>query len=434
MSEPQRSRRDRCGDPGVRLTDVPGDPRDGTDELGSIDEPTLDEFYEQASCGYLSLNASGVIVRANETFSRWTGHPREMLLADQRFADLLTVGSRLYFETHCAPMLAAGVEMHEVALDVRRADGSVLLALLGATVHPGDDLRPTVVRLTVFDASQRRGFERHLLAERDAERQARHHAEGLGRIADRLASLQTVAQVGSALAGELVGGGFASAAELAGRGAGALPMGTSFTTHGDGSAVGVVPVRDGDGETIGTLRLECATEPSDAERAFFAAAAELAGRALGRVQHRAAVARATRAPATGGLPNERWWTAALKAEMKSAQHRGDPLTVVVVDIGQLDQITLSQGLGVADALLLTISDAWREAGYDLLSRFGGEEFAVLMPGVKASQAKAAAAQARRSAGARRHFTVGIAEWDGKESALSLMSRAEAALPTDGPAS
>ncbi len=408
------------------MSDPPGKP---LDRPGALDEPTIDEFYEHAGCGYLSLNAHGVIVRVNETFLRWTGRTRDELLHGARFSELLTVGARLYFETHCAPMLAAGMELREVALDVRRADGTILLALLGATVHPGhEDGKSAMVRLTVFDASHRRGFERRLVAERDAERRAREHAEGLGRIADRLALLDTSSQIQSAVAGELVGGGFVAAAKVGPRTAASQSSRSNFGARPDGAGmVGLLPVRGPAGEVLGTLRVESDDDFDESDRAFLQAAADLAGRAITRADRTAAKARATRQSPSGGLPNERWWTAALKAELQRAATAGSALTVVVVEISRLEQVTMQQGIGAADQLLLAVSDGWRQAGFDLLSRFGGEEFVVLMPGLDVAQARAAVARVKRVAGAGHQFSVGVAQWDRSESPLSLLSRAEAAL-------
>ena len=68
-------------------------------------EEDLEDLYENAPCGYLSTAPDGTIVRVNGTFLRWTGHTREGLVGVRRFQDLLTVGARVYYETHYAPLL-----------------------------------------------------------------------------------------------------------------------------------------------------------------------------------------------------------------------------------------------------------------------------------------------------------------------------------------
>jgi len=50
----------------------------------------LEDLYENAPCGYISLGVDGRIVRSNLTFSDWTGFTREELLG-KRLRDLLDV-------------------------------------------------------------------------------------------------------------------------------------------------------------------------------------------------------------------------------------------------------------------------------------------------------------------------------------------------------
>jgi PAS domain-containing protein len=68
-------------------------------------EESAEELYEQAPCGYVSTLPDGTIVRVNHTFLEWTGATRDVLLAGTKFQALLTVGSRVYYETHYAPLL-----------------------------------------------------------------------------------------------------------------------------------------------------------------------------------------------------------------------------------------------------------------------------------------------------------------------------------------
>ena len=68
--------------------------------------------------------------------------------------------------------------MREVALEIRCADRSRLPVLVNSVLRTGDD-RPAVIRTTVFNATDRQGFERELLLARDRERAGRQHAEQL---------------------------------------------------------------------------------------------------------------------------------------------------------------------------------------------------------------------------------------------------------------
>ena len=67
-------------------------------------EPDHADFWDNSPSGHLILTAEGRIVAANATFVTWIGHPAEYL-RDRFFAELLTVGGRIHYETHFAPIL-----------------------------------------------------------------------------------------------------------------------------------------------------------------------------------------------------------------------------------------------------------------------------------------------------------------------------------------
>ena len=68
----------------------------------------------------------GTIVRVNQTFLDWTGFHAGDLVGQRRFSELLSVGGRIYHETHFQPLLLMQDEVRDVSFDVRRADGDLL--------------------------------------------------------------------------------------------------------------------------------------------------------------------------------------------------------------------------------------------------------------------------------------------------------------------
>ncbi|CAN5459177.1 SpoIIE family protein phosphatase [soil metagenome] len=129
-----------------------------------------EELYEHAPCGYLSALPDGTIIRVNETLLALLGRRREELLGG-RFVDMLSGGGRIYHETHYAPLLELQGSVRGIALDLRCADGSRLPALISSTLVRGDDGEPRVIRTSVLDATDRRGYEQELLRARQrAER------------------------------------------------------------------------------------------------------------------------------------------------------------------------------------------------------------------------------------------------------------------------
>jgi phosphoserine phosphatase RsbU/P len=121
------------------------------------------QLYERAPCGYLSTTPDGTIIKANQTFFALTGYRREELVGRLRFADLLSPGGQIYHETHYAPLLRMHGTAREIALDVVRADGERLPVLVNSVLERDEHGHPTVIRTAVFDATQRREYERELL-------------------------------------------------------------------------------------------------------------------------------------------------------------------------------------------------------------------------------------------------------------------------------
>ncbi|BBH70245.1 hypothetical protein ACTI_69300 [Actinoplanes sp. OR16] len=133
-----------------------------------------EDLFEDAPCGYLTTAPDGTILQVNRTFLRWTGYDRPALVGRLRFRDLLSVGSRIYHETHCAPLLSARGTIHEIAFDVMRADGRRMSTLMNSTVTRDVTGTPKLIRITLFDAGERRRYEQELLnARRAAEEELR---------------------------------------------------------------------------------------------------------------------------------------------------------------------------------------------------------------------------------------------------------------------
>lgn len=132
-----------------------------------IDLEELQDLYEHAPCGYLSLDPSGRIVRVNATFRAWTGYDTGEL-PGKRFQDLLNVAGKIYYETHFAPLLRLQGSFNEVALNLVAKNGDRIPVLVNAAERRDEDGKAMSIRITVFNATDRRRYERELLATRSA--------------------------------------------------------------------------------------------------------------------------------------------------------------------------------------------------------------------------------------------------------------------------
>jgi len=143
----------------------------GDAAFSSLLEDSVEDLYENAPCGYLSTLLDGQIAKINSTLLGWLGYSREELVGRKRFADLLTVGGKLYHETHFAPLLRMQGEIGGVALELRTTGGARIPVLVSSVIKTGSDGEPLLIRTTVFDASDRRAYERELLrARKEADR------------------------------------------------------------------------------------------------------------------------------------------------------------------------------------------------------------------------------------------------------------------------
>ena len=140
------------------------------------------KLLDDVPCGYVSTLPDGRIVHVNRTFLTSTGYRSEELIGHQ-FQDLLSPGDRIFYETHYAPLLHMQGSVGGIAVEILRADGGALLALLSSTAQRGADGRPELIRTAVFEATDRREYERELIRARlraeDSEARARVLAQTL---------------------------------------------------------------------------------------------------------------------------------------------------------------------------------------------------------------------------------------------------------------
>ncbi|MEV0523933.1 SpoIIE family protein phosphatase [Streptomyces sp. NPDC050439] len=150
----------------------------GTDAaFTALLEDSAEDLYETAPCGYLSTLMDGTIAKINTTLLDWLGLKREAVVGQVRFADLLTVGGKLYHETHFAPLLRMQGELRGIALEMKGADGSRLPVMISSVVKHGSEGDPLLIRTTLSDASDRRAYEQELLRRRQEAERARAEAE-----------------------------------------------------------------------------------------------------------------------------------------------------------------------------------------------------------------------------------------------------------------
>ena len=123
------------------------------------------DAWDRAPGGLLTLGQDGTILAANATFLDWVGRDRAEVLGGLRLSALLSVGGRIYWETHLSPLLLVEGRVDEVALELRSPDGR-LPVLMTAVAASGSDGDGGTVHVAMSSARERSRYERDLLAAR----------------------------------------------------------------------------------------------------------------------------------------------------------------------------------------------------------------------------------------------------------------------------
>ncbi|MFJ9080151.1 PP2C family protein-serine/threonine phosphatase [Streptomyces sp. NPDC102278] len=161
------------------------DEEDASDAtFAALVEDSAEELYESAPCGYLSTLMDGTIAKINATLLGWLGLKRDAVVGRMRFTDLLTVGGKLYHETHFAPLLRMQGELGGIALEIKQAGGARMPVLVSSVVKHGASGDPLLIRTTLFDGRDRRAYEQELLRAREAADEARETADEAREAAD----------------------------------------------------------------------------------------------------------------------------------------------------------------------------------------------------------------------------------------------------------
>lgn len=159
------------------------------------------------------------------------------------------------------------------------------------------------------------------------------------------------------------------------------------------------------GSTLGVLHLDAAgldaaggTEvPTTLEGLALTTAGQVS-LALANLQLRETLRTlSVRDPLTG-LFNRRYMEETLAREVTRAHRTGEPLSVIQLDVDHFKRVNDRHGHDVGDSVLRALADVMRGVfrGADVICRFGGEEFSVILPSTPTEAAVARAEEVRRT--------------------------------------
>jgi sigma-B regulation protein RsbU (phosphoserine phosphatase) len=113
----------------------------------------------------LVTHEDGLILRANTTFCTWLGYPMHEL-AGRRFQDLLTMGGRIFHQTHWQPLMRMQGSVREVKLELLNHQRERVAVLINAARREQGGV--FFHQLAIFGTTDRDLYEREILRARKA--------------------------------------------------------------------------------------------------------------------------------------------------------------------------------------------------------------------------------------------------------------------------
>ncbi|MCU7618489.1 PAS domain-containing sensor histidine kinase [Chryseobacterium sp. PBS4-4] len=121
----------------------------------------FDDFFESSLCGFVITDENGIITRVNTCAARWLNSSPDQLTG-KRISDLLSIGGRIYFETHLWPLLRIQGHFDEVSVELTDTGNGRVPIYINGYERRGENNKPLFLRFTLFKATDRRLYEENL--------------------------------------------------------------------------------------------------------------------------------------------------------------------------------------------------------------------------------------------------------------------------------
>ncbi len=124
-----------------------------------------EDLYNQAPCGYHSLDKNGVVLRVNDTELKWLGYAREEMIG-QPHLKFLTPAEQALFRQNYAGFTNRGAR-YDADAELLKKDGTTLSVVINVLVVRDDSGQVTHCLTTLYDNTERRKVAQQLQEARD---------------------------------------------------------------------------------------------------------------------------------------------------------------------------------------------------------------------------------------------------------------------------
>ncbi len=121
----------------------------------------VSDLYNNAPCGYHSLDKNGYFVQINDTELSWLGYEREEIINKMRAIEIMTSESKEVFFS-AFPLFKTKGRLNDLELDFIRKDGSFFSVLLNATAVYNQEGTFIKSRSTIFDITEIKNARREI--------------------------------------------------------------------------------------------------------------------------------------------------------------------------------------------------------------------------------------------------------------------------------
>jgi sigma-B regulation protein RsbU (phosphoserine phosphatase) len=155
-------------------------------EKSTIKKSSLADLYNLMPGYFLSFSHEGLVTHINNTFLGDLDYTASDVIGLKNFNDLLTVGSRIFFQTHFYPLIKLHGKFNEIFLSFLTKNGEELPVLLNVKLEgDGEEFE---IHCAGLQITQRNRYEKEILEAKNVAEKALLENEALNHYKQQLES------------------------------------------------------------------------------------------------------------------------------------------------------------------------------------------------------------------------------------------------------